>query len=66
MRNREREQLNTWLKGWCKREEFRYLDNWGFFRGRWDLCKQDGLHVNRRGTNILGGGFANALLEGLN
>ena len=56
MRNREREQLNTWLQGWCRREGFRYLDNWGSFWGRWDLYKQDGLHLNQRGTNILGGG----------
>lgn len=65
-RNREREQLNTWLQGWCRREGFRYLDNWGSFWGRWDLYKRDGLHLNQRGTNILGGKFANALREGLN
>ena len=54
-RNRDREQLNTWLQGWCRREVFRFLDNWGSFWGRWDLYKQDGLHLNLRGTNILGG-----------
>lgn len=65
-RNREREQLNAWLQGWCRREGFRYLDNWGSFWGRWDLYKQDGLHLNLRGTSILGGRFASALWEGLN
>ena len=65
-RNREREHLNLWLMGWCKREGFRYLDNWGSFWGRWDLYKRDGLYLNRRGTNILGGKFASALREGLN
>ena len=65
-RNREREQLNTWLQGWCRREGFRYLDNWGSFWGRGDLYKRDGLHLNQRGTNILGGKFANAFREGLN
>ncbi|XP_078056734.1 uncharacterized protein LOC144480983 [Mustelus asterias] len=65
-RNREREQLNTWLQEWCRREGFRYLDNWRSFWGRWDLYKRDGLHLDQRGTNILGGKFANALREGLN
>ena len=44
------------LQGWCRREGFSFLDNWGSFWGRWDLYKQDGLHLNLRGTNILGGG----------
>jgi len=33
--NRERVHLNTWLQGWCRREGFRYLDNWSTFCGRW-------------------------------
>jgi len=67
MRNRETEQLNTRLQEWCRREGFRYLDNWSSFWGRWDLYKRNGLHLNQRDTNILGGGkFANALREGLN
>uniref|UniRef100_UPI0016259AB3 SGNH/GDSL hydrolase family protein n=1 Tax=Proteus mirabilis TaxID=584 RepID=UPI0016259AB3 len=60
-RNRERVQLNTWLPGWCRREGFRYLDNWTAFWGRWDLYKQDGLHLNQKGTNILGGRFFSTL-----
>jgi len=65
-RIRERVQLNTWLQVWCRREGFRYVDNWSTFWGRWDLYKKDGLHLNQRGTNILGGRFARALREGLN
>jgi len=64
--NRERVQLNTWLQGWCRMEGLRYVDNWSTFWGRWDLYKKDGLHLNQRGTNILGGRFARALREGLN
>jgi len=64
--NRERVQLNTWLQGWCRREGFRYFDNWSAFWGRWDLHKQEKLHLNQRGTNILGGGFARTLREDLN
>ena len=66
MRNREREELNTWLKGWCRWEGFSFLDNWGSFWGKWDLYKQDGLHLNLRGTNILGARFANVTVGGLN
>ena len=66
LRNRERVQINTWLQGWCRREGFSYMDNWSTFWGRWDLYKQDGLHLNQRGTNILGGNFATALRGGLN
>ncbi|MBY9153034.1 SGNH/GDSL hydrolase family protein [Pseudomonas aeruginosa] len=65
-RNRERAQLNTWLQEWCRREGFQFLDNWTAFWGRWDLYKQDGLHLNQRGTNILGGRFASTVREGLN
>jgi len=59
--NREIVPLKTWLHGWCRREGFRYLDNWSTFWGRWDLYKQDGLHLNQKGTNILGGRFARTL-----
>jgi len=65
-RNRERVELNMWLQGWCRREGFSYVDNWNTFWGRWDLYKQDGVHLNQRGTNILGGKFATALQGGLN
>jgi len=64
VRNRERVQVNTWLQRWCRREGFSYLDNWTLFWGRWDLYKQDVLHLNQRGTNILGGKFATALRGG--
>lgn len=65
-RNREREGLNSWLRGWCRREGFRYLSNWGSYWGRCDLYEKDGLHLNRKGTNILGGKFAKAMQGGLN
>ncbi|XP_059499497.1 uncharacterized protein LOC132207556 [Stegostoma tigrinum] len=66
VRNRERAQLNTWLRSWCRREGFRYVDNWDAFWGRWDLYKKDGLHLNWKGTNVLGGRFARVVREGLN
>ena len=65
-KNKERESLNSWLKGWCTKEGFRYLNNWGSFWGRWDLYKRDGLHLNQRGSNILGGKFAKTMQQGLN
>jgi len=65
-RNRKIVQQNTWLKSWCRREGFRYLDHWDLFWDRWDLYKRDRLHLNWRGTNILAGRFARITLEGLN
>jgi len=66
VRNRKIVKINTWLKSWCRREGFRYLDNWALFQGRWDLYRKDGLHLNWRGTNILAGGFARVTRVGLN
>jgi len=60
-RNRGTVQINTWLKSWCRREGFRFLDHWDYFWGRWDLYKRDGLHLNQRQTNILVGHFASAV-----
>ncbi|XP_072928743.1 uncharacterized protein [Hemitrygon akajei] len=57
-RNRRIIQINTWLRGWCRREGFRFVDNWALFQGRWDLFRRDGLHLNWSGTNILAGKFA--------
>ena len=65
-KNRQIVQLNTWLNSWRGREGFRYLDHWGLFRGRWDLYKKDGLHLNWKGTNILAGSFASITREDLN
>ena len=50
MRNREREELNTWLQGWCRREGFSFLDNWGSFWGKWDLYKH---HIRYNPTLLL-------------
>ncbi|XP_059830283.1 uncharacterized protein LOC132396611 [Hypanus sabinus] len=63
-RNRKIVKINTWLRGWCRREGFRFLDNWALFQGRWDLFRRDGLHLNWSSTNILAGKFASASREG--
>ena len=65
-RNRKITQINAWLRGWCRREGFRFLDNWALFQGRWDLFRRDGLHLNWSGTNILARRFASASWGGLN
>ena len=65
-RNREILQLNTWLKGWCKRESFKFIDHWEVFKRGWHLYGKDGLHLNWKGTNILAGNFARVFRQGLN
>jgi len=65
-RNREILQLNTWLKDWCKREGFKFIDHWEVFKRGWHLYGKDGLHLNWKGTNILAGSFARVFRQGLN
>ncbi|XP_059824367.1 hydroxyacid oxidase 2 isoform X1 [Hypanus sabinus] len=63
-KNRMIMHINTRLRAWCRKEGFRFLDNWSLFQGHWDLFQRDGLHLNRRGTNILAGVFASAARGG--
>ncbi|XP_059846282.1 uncharacterized protein LOC132405470 [Hypanus sabinus] len=63
-KNRMIMHINTRLRAWCRKEGFRFLDNWSLFQGHWDLFRRDGLHLNRRGTNILAGVFASAARGG--
>ena len=64
-RNREILQLNTWLKDWCKREGFKFIDHWEVFKRGWHLYKKDGLHLNWKGLNIRAGRFASVTREDL-
>lgn len=59
-------RMNAWLRGWCRRQGFRFLDHWELFWGRHDLYRKDGLHLNPKGANILAGRFGTALGYGLN
>ena len=65
-RNGERWRMNAWLRDWSRGQGFRFLDHWDLFRGRCDLYKKDGWHLNPRGTNILAGRLAKATGETLN
>uniref|UniRef100_A0A8C4T207 SGNH hydrolase-type esterase domain-containing protein n=1 Tax=Erpetoichthys calabaricus TaxID=27687 RepID=A0A8C4T207_ERPCA len=47
-------RLNAWLKFWCRVEGYRFMGHWDSFWNRWDLFRCDGLHLNWRGTNVLG------------
>ncbi|XP_072558777.1 uncharacterized protein [Paramormyrops kingsleyae] len=59
-------RLNAWLKGWCRKEGFRFMGHWRTFWNRWDLFKPDGLHLNRRGTSVLGRRICRVVEECLN
>ena len=65
-RNGMRWRMNAWLRDWSRGQGFRFLDHWDLFRGRCDLYRKDGMHLNPRGTNILAGRFAKATGENLN
>ena len=64
-RNREILQLNKWLKDWCKKEGFNFIDNWEVFKSGWHLYRKDGLHLNWKGANILAGSFARVFRQDL-
>lgn len=65
-KNSRIKQMNVWLSNWCRGQGFKFLDHWDLFWGRYDLYKNDGLHLNSKGTNILAGLFNIAVREGLN
>lgn len=65
-KNREIGDLNVWLRSWCRKQGFRFLDHWDLFWDKGELYKRDRLHLNRRGTSILAGRFAIATQVGLN
>ena len=47
-------RFNTWLRNFCRREGYRFMGHWDSFWDRGELFKRDGLHLNRRGTLVLG------------
>lgn len=65
-RQRELRELNAWLKGWCKREGFGFLEHWADFSLGYDLYAKDGLHLNGRGATVLGERFLGGLEQYLN
>ncbi|MGH0164410.1 UNVERIFIED_CONTAM: hypothetical protein FKN15_046840 [Acipenser sinensis] len=44
---------NAWLKSWCTQEGFTFLEHWTTFYNKDYLYRWDGLHLNRKGTNLL-------------
>uniref|UniRef100_A0A8C5QSS9 SGNH hydrolase-type esterase domain-containing protein n=1 Tax=Leptobrachium leishanense TaxID=445787 RepID=A0A8C5QSS9_9ANUR len=53
-RQREIREVNAWLKAWCRKEGFGFLEHWAHFAlGRKELYKKDGLHLTHRGTYVL-------------
>ena len=50
----EIQNQNAWLKSWCTQEGFTFLEHWSTFYNKDYLYRWDGLHLNRKGTNLLG------------
>lgn len=65
-RQREIREVNAWLKSWCRKEGFGVLEHWAHFSLGYNLYSRDGLHLNGRGSAVLGDRMAKRLEETLN
>lgn len=63
-KQQELRELNMWLRNWCKKEGFGFLENWADFSVSYRLFSKDGLLLNGEGTALLGRKMA-MKLEGL-
>ena len=64
-RNSRRLSINNRLQRMCAAEEVGYVDFWDCFYGREEYYANDGLHLNRRGSDVLAGNFLRALSDGI-
>uniref|UniRef100_A0A8C5M2I2 SGNH hydrolase-type esterase domain-containing protein n=1 Tax=Leptobrachium leishanense TaxID=445787 RepID=A0A8C5M2I2_9ANUR len=53
-RQREIREVNAWLKAWCRKEGFGFLEHWAHFALGYNLYSCDRLHLNGRGSAVLG------------
>lgn len=54
--------LNTWLRSACQEHNVHFIDNFNLFWWRSDLFRNDGLHLNFAGANVLSMNLAYSLL----
>uniref|UniRef100_A0A3B1IQ98 SGNH hydrolase-type esterase domain-containing protein n=1 Tax=Astyanax mexicanus TaxID=7994 RepID=A0A3B1IQ98_ASTMX len=45
--------LNSFLKNWCMKNHFGFIDNWDHFWERPAFYRRDGLHPSRKGSQVL-------------
>lgn len=65
-RQQELRKLNKWLRNWCSKQGFGFLENWPDFSVVYRLFSKDGLHLNGDGTALLGSKMATKLKGLLN
>lgn len=65
-RQRELRELNAWLKSWCRKEGFGFLEHWADFSLGYKLYSTDNLHLNGRGSAVLGERILEGVAEYLN
>uniref|UniRef100_A0A8C5QPI5 SGNH hydrolase-type esterase domain-containing protein n=1 Tax=Leptobrachium leishanense TaxID=445787 RepID=A0A8C5QPI5_9ANUR len=65
-RQREIREVNAWLKAWCRKEGFGFLEHWAHFALGYNLYSCDRLHLNGRGSAVLGERMVKRLEETLN
>jgi len=62
---RKTHRVNTWLRGWCKRKNLRFLDH-GVVYSAPGLRSADGDHLSQRGQQILAQELAGLVERSLN
>ncbi|XP_056375946.1 uncharacterized protein LOC130273348 [Hyla sarda] len=65
-RQREIREVNKWLRSWCRKEGFGFMENWADFAVGYRLYRRDGLHLNGEGAALLGEKMARRVEECLN
>lgn len=65
-RQREIREVNKWLKSWCSKEGFGFLEDWADFSVGNRYYRRDGLHLNEEGADLLGMKMAKKLEGFLN
>uniref|UniRef100_A0A8D2L091 SGNH hydrolase-type esterase domain-containing protein n=1 Tax=Varanus komodoensis TaxID=61221 RepID=A0A8D2L091_VARKO len=64
-RDRRVSEVNDWLRVWCKKERFRFLNHGTWFLAN-GLLARDGLHLTRMGKRSFGDALASFVRKTLN
>ena len=57
--------INMLVEKLCREEEVGFVDLWGSFVGRADMCMRNGLHLSGKGAAVFADGLAAAVDSGM-